>query len=72
MLLQFEDVNGTCVVATVWGVPIKGREQLSCGSAATADTMAGQSSSCTYPSTVIFFIDAVTGRLIDAPGFGQK
>jgi hypothetical protein len=71
VLLQFKDVNGTCVVATVWAVPLTGLEQLSCGPAVTAGTTPRMSASCASPSTLIFFIDAVTGRLIDAPGFDQ-
>lgn len=74
VLLQLKDLDiyGRCVVATIWAVAMTGREQLSCGPAATGVPTPRSSASCDQPSTVIFFIDAVTGRLIDAPGFGEN
>ena len=67
-LVQIKDIYA-CIVATAWAVPVAGRAQLSCGPTPTND---GTSGSCRpSPSTTVVFIDAVTGKLISAPGFSQ-
>jgi hypothetical protein len=66
-LVQLKDIYA-CIVATAWAVPLTGMAQLSCG---PVPTHGGTTRSCQpSPSTTIVFIDAVTGKLISAPGFG--
>jgi len=68
-LVQLKDTYA-CIIATAWAVPLTGMAQLSCG---PAPTDRGTTGSC-QPSanTTIVFIDAVTGELISAPGFGYS
>ncbi len=66
-LIQLKDIYA-CIAATAWAVPLTGMAQLSCG---PAPTDGGTTGSCQpSPNTTIVFIDAVTGKLISAPGFG--
>lgn len=66
-LVQIKDIYA-CIVATAWAVPLTGMAQLSCGA---VPTDGGTTGSCQpSPNTTIVFIDAVTGKLISAPGFG--
>ena len=68
-LVQLKDIYER-IVATAWAVPLTGTAQLSCG---PAPSDAGTTGSCQpSPSTTIVFVDAVTGKLISAPGFNQS